>query len=213
MVATTSSKVLYRVVENPTWILLALAAMGLAVTGWSLSNVVVQATRTAAIQNAMLISESLSAFRSLYTTEIVAKLDGEGIHPSHENAGRAGMIPLPISLSLQFGKAIGSKHIESKTQIYSPYPFPWKEEEGGLRDAFAREAWTQLSIAPDEPVMRFDQRDGRAILRYASSDLMNAQCVECHNSYPGTPKSDWKPGDVRGVVEVSLPIEPAAAPT
>ena len=41
---------------------------------------------------------------------------------------------------------------------------------------------------------------------------MQAQaCVDCHNSWPGTPKNDWQLGDVRGVLEVVTPITNAMA--
>jgi hypothetical protein len=30
--------------------------------------------------------------------------------------------------------------------------------------------------------------------------------VACHNGYPGSPKTDWKVGDVRGALEVVLPV-------
>ena len=36
---------------------------------------------------------------------------------------------------------------------------------------------------------------------------MREVCVNCHNTHPLTPKNDWKTGDVRVVVEVSLPLD------
>jgi methyl-accepting chemotaxis protein len=36
-------------------------------------------------------------------------------------------------------------------------------------------------------------------------------CVSCHNSHPDTPKNDWKLGDVRGVLEVTMPIDDSLA--
>jgi methyl-accepting chemotaxis protein len=45
-------------------------------------------------------------------------------------------------------------------------------------------------------------------VRFAVSDVMNAPgCVACHNARPDSPKRDWKLGDVRGVLEVVLPID------
>ena len=39
------------------------------------------------------------------------------------------------------------------------------------------------------------------------SIVMRAKCVNCHNSPPQSPKIDWKTGDIRGVLEVILPIQ------
>ena len=35
---------------------------------------------------------------------------------------------------------------------------------------------------------------------------MRSSCVSCHNSHPDTPKRDWKIGDLRGVLEVQVPL-------
>lgn len=42
---------------------------------------------------------------------------------------------------------------------------------------------------------------------------MRAPCVGCHNTHPASPKTTWQEGDVRGVVEVILPLESAVAQT
>ena len=53
--------------------------------------------------------------------------------------------------------------------------------------------------------------DGVPMLRYATADLMRKSCVHCHNTHPDSPKTDWKAGDVRGVLQVSLPLDKATA--
>ena len=45
-------------------------------------------------------------------------------------------------------------------------------------------------------------------MRVAIADNLTEQaCVDCHNSHSDTPKNDWKLGDVRGVLEVVVPID------
>ena len=42
--------------------------------------------------------------------------------------------------------------------------------------------------------------------------MVSESCVQCHNTHPDSPKKDWKLGDVRGVLEVVVPLErPLAA--
>lgn len=36
---------------------------------------------------------------------------------------------------------------------------------------------------------------------------MKASCVPCHNTHPDSPKTDWKVGDMRGVLEITQPLE------
>ena len=42
---------------------------------------------------------------------------------------------------------------------------------------------------------------------------MQETCVACHNTHPDSPKTDWKVGDVRGVVEIIHPLDKDAART
>ena len=46
-------------------------------------------------------------------------------------------------------------------------------------------------------------------LRYAAADLMRPSCVSCHNNHVDSPKTDWEEGDVRGSLEVILPLDSA----
>src|SRR5262249_38723532 len=48
---------------------------------------------------------------------------------------------------------------------------------------------------------------GRPVLRYFTARRMRATCVECHNTHPDSTKTDWKPGDVRGVLEIVHPLD------
>ena len=40
---------------------------------------------------------------------------------------------------------------------------------------------------------------------------MRPSCVHCHNVHENTPKNDWKTGDVRGILEVSVPVDQTIA--
>lgn len=65
---------------------------------------------------------------------------------------------------------------------------------------------TYLRDNPEGFFTRYEVFEGKEVLRYAVADKLQATCVACHNSYPGTPKTDWKEGEVRGVLEVIRPI-------
>jgi PAS domain S-box-containing protein len=66
---------------------------------------------------------------------------------------------------------------------------------------------------PDKPYYRVEEFKGLRSLRYATADRMRPSCVDCHNMHPASPKTDWKVRDVRGVLEVILPLERAVAQT
>jgi adenylate cyclase len=99
-----------------------------------------------------------------------------------------------------------------QVRLYSDYPFR-SRRNGGPRDDFEREAWRRLQEDPAQPVYRFEDYKGRPALRYATARQMQQGCVDCHNSHPDSPRTDWRVGDVRGVVEIIRPLDRDAART
>jgi len=83
----------------------------------------------------------------------------------------------------------------------------------GPQDDFERQALQYLRQHPDQAFTRFGYFKGRPSLRYAKADLMRASCIDCHNTHRDRPKTTWQEGDVRGVLEVILPLDAAVAQT
>lgn len=152
-----------------------------------------------ALDSAALLSDTLHEARTLYTQDVVGPAQAAGMKFSHL-PGVEGTIPLPISFTMRLGERIGQRPPTSKLLLYSPYPFPWNKDPD-RDDPFRREAWEHLS-ASDTPFYRFEEHPEGKLLRYATADRMRPDCVACHNSYPGTPRTDWREGDLRGVLEV-----------
>jgi PAS domain S-box-containing protein len=98
-------------------------------------------------------------------------------------------------------------------RLYSDLPFPWRKEEGGAKTVFENEALRYLRKNPNKPFVKVDKVNGNFALLYAEADILKPSCVDCHNTYPGTPKKDWKVGDVRGVLEIIQPLEKYTAQT
>ena len=188
---------------------------GIAVTGllWHQSRQRSHLVESTALQHAGQYSEAITEFRTLYTSEVVKTATDHGIQATHDYQDKKGAIPLPVTLSMLLGNRLAERTAGGRTRLYSPYPFPSRSETGGLRDDFARDAWEALNQRPAEPFHRFENIDGTASLRYATADRMRTNCVRCHNNHPDTPKHDWKEGDVRGVLEVVLPLDAAVAQT
>ncbi|MCZ6632218.1 MAG: ATP-binding protein [bacterium] len=174
---------------------------------WHLSRLSSELIESAALHDADRYSQALAEFRTLYSSEVVARVQDRGIEVTHDYATHEGAIPLPATLSMALGKRIGEKGSGAQVRLFSAYPFPWREKTGGLQDTFGKEAWYFLRQNPDQSFYRFETFQGRRSLRFARADLMRASCVHCHNTHPDTPKDGWEVGDVRGVLEVILPID------
>ena len=175
-------------------------------TGHSI-NLTWSLVQSNALQNAALYSEALSEFRTLYTSEVVSRVQPHGISITHDYQERAAAIPLPATLSIILGQNIAEHGSGGGVKLYSDYPFPWRKDRPGL-DQFEMDALQVLRKEPSTPYYRFDDREGKAVLRYATADRMRPHCVACHNQHPDTPRTGWETGDVRGVLSISLPIDP-----
>lgn len=167
-------------------------------------NIESSAVMETSLLNAKLYSDAIVAVRTVYTSEVVAKAESFGMEISHDHVGEE-TIPLPATLSMLLGEELGASGSGASASLYSPYPFPWREQVGGLKDVFSEAAWTQLSVNPAVPYFQFVQTNDRSELRYAVADIMRAACIDCHNTHPDSPRSGWMIGDVRGVLEVTIP--------
>ncbi len=193
--------------DRPLFVLIILFLVAALVVVWHVFRLQSQLMEAQALQSAERISHALTEFRTIYTSEVVSRVRQHGITVTHDYEDRDGAIPLPATLSMILGKRFGEQESGSETRLYSAYPFPWRVRDGGLTDDFAKAAWAFLNKNPNTPFSRFEERDGRRVLRYATADRMRPDCVACHNSHPKSPKTDWRAGDVRGVLEVISPVD------
>ena len=167
-----------------------------------------QLVKTQALESAKQSASSLKKARALYHSEIVTPLMKSNlVKISHDYAEKEGAIPLPVTYLKALGHQISQSNNGMDLRLYSDYPFPWRREESGIKDEFEQEALEFLRQNPESSFYRLERVAGRPVLRYAEADVMKPRCVGCHNTYPGTPKTDWKVGDVRGVLEINLSLQ------
>ena len=160
-----------------------------------------------ALQNAVVSAQIIKEARAVYSSEAVGNLeDVRNVTVAHDYVAREQAIPLPTTYMLELGRQIREKNPGMSIRNYSNYPFPWRKAEGGPKNDFEWEALSKLLENPDRPYYRIDRVGGVPTLKYAEADILKPSCVSCHNTYPGTPKTDWKIGDVRGVLEIIQPL-------
>jgi hypothetical protein len=122
-------------------------------------------------------------------------------------------LEVPAVFTYKVGKQFSAKSVSGmQVNHFSAYPFA-SRKDGGPRDEFERYALDRLTRNPDQPVYQFEDFQGRPVLRYAIARRMKASCINCHNTHPDSPKTDWKEGDVRGVAEIIRPLDRDVART
>jgi hypothetical protein len=173
---------------------------------WYLSHTADQLVKESALEGAAQQSDVLQEVNASYSDVVKRAIAGH-LEVTHDYAGNPAAIPIPATFTIELGQQISDSSPSGvQIRLYSPYPFR-SRRGGGPRDDFERDAWTRLTESPSEPVYRFEDYKGRPALRYATARLMQPTCVECHNTHPDSPKTDWKVGDVRGVVEIIRPLD------
>ncbi|MCH8304286.1 MAG: PAS domain S-box protein [Candidatus Marinimicrobia bacterium] len=193
--------------QRTVLVLGGLFVVGVASLLWYQNMLQSNLVESALLRDAARYSRVITEFRTLYTEKVVEIVRPHGIEITHDTEGKDNAIPLPATFSIELGNRITEKESGSHIRLYSPYPFPWRSETGGLQDDFAQDAWNFFQLNPDTSFFRFEEFDGRPSLRFATSDLMRPSCVNCHNTHPESPKTDWKVQDVRGVLEVMIPMD------
>lgn len=204
-VLTVFTRLLYK---QTILILTLLLCMGVAAALWNMSHLSMTLIESQALQNATLYAQAIKEARTLYSDRAVDRVkDSHGITITDAYETKDGAIPIPATYLIELGKRLSIMTPGMSVRLYSDYPFPNRRREGGARDDFEREALNQLRQNPQQPFFRFEAFQGRPALRYAEADILKPSCVSCHNTSLDSPKKGWKVGDVRGVLEITTPID------
>lgn len=202
---TAFARLLYK---RTILVLTILCCVAISGALWNMSRLSSNLIESQALQNATLYAQSLKESRTLYSSEVVSRAQQVGgIIPTHDYVMKEGGIPLPATFLIELGERIRENNPGISVRLYSNYPFPSREAEGGPRDDFEKEAINYLEKNSDRPFFRIENFQGRPSFRYAQADIMKPSCVGCHNSHPESPKTDWKVGEMRGVLEITQPLD------
>jgi diguanylate cyclase (GGDEF)-like protein len=147
-------------------------------------------TKLAGYATARALAEQVAIVRTVYAHE----LQGEAVRD----------MPLPVTLVKRIGVAVERRLPGSQIRIFSDEPFEGTEYQ---LDDFQRRALARLRSAPESAVFEIAQQGDAEVVRYAVADRMSETCVQCHNTHPASPRRDWKVGDVRGAIEVVVPVD------
>jgi serine/threonine protein kinase len=182
---------------------------------WELSRLSDQLVRTSALESASQQSDMLDQVNKYYTSDVVDRLQVKGVEITHDYTNRKNAIPLPATLTIELSRLISAMNKEGvQVRLYSDHPFKTRKD-GGPKDEFERAAliWFRekpkewLKEKPTKSYYRFEDFEGRPSLRYATPQLMQPSCVECHNSHSDSTKKDWQVDDVVGVLEIIRPLD------
>jgi diguanylate cyclase (GGDEF)-like protein len=151
-------------------------------------------------------AKQMKILRAFYSEHVIPRATAAGTAASPFYKTEPA-IPVPTTFILDVAEAFSTDDLS--VRLVSP--FPWPSRGGRMMDDFQQEAWDYLSLNPDESFARRVEANGREVLRVAVGDAMSSSCVDCHNSSPRSPKRDWEIGQIRGLIEVTRPLDAVTA--
>lgn len=213
-IAKSLAKVIQLLNKQTILVLTLLLCAGVSGALWNMSHLSSNLIESQAVQNAALYAQAIAEARTLYSSEILKRVEAvPEITITDNYTALEKAIPVPATFLIELSQRLAQKNPGMSVRLYSEYPFRQRQATGGPRDNFEWEALRSLRQHPDKPFVRLEKFQGRLSLRYAQADRMKASCVACHNTHPDSPKKDWKVGDVRGILEISSPLDEFMAKT
>jgi adenylate cyclase len=146
----------------------------------------------------------ISSVRNYYANNVVDRvLASPGMTKVvHNYKDFPGAIPIPATLPLELGKVISEQQRNINYRFVSDYPF--KNRAPHALDEFETVALDRLRQNSSQQLTQVSSSTFADNVRLIAPIIMEQPCVNCHNSHPESPKTDWKVGDVRGIQEVSI---------
>lgn len=152
------------------------------------------------------MSRIINDIRSLYATDVVGRI----LQAPHDTRITAtdnfrdvlGAIPIPATFSIELGKLTSARDNAVRYEFLSDLPFKGREPHS--LDSFQKSALARFRADPTLKTVQDSTGEWNRTVRVAAPIIMAQACVNCHNSHPASPKTDWKVGDVRGIQSVSV---------
>ncbi|WP_216595676.1 adenylate/guanylate cyclase domain-containing protein [Myxosarcina sp. GI1] len=206
------SKILHRLVsvllKRIIIVLIVLMCTGGILVLIAVKNLSLELVELQASKNAEWCLKALKEVVDVYSDDVVDRVKHK-VPVSENYPTIEGAIPIPPTYSIVIGERISEQKGNFRFRVYSDYPFPSRVEDGtgGVQDKFEQDALTYLRNNPGDSFYRMENYNNRLSMRYGMPILMKASCISCHNTHPQSPKTDWRIGDVRGVMELTQPLD------
>ncbi len=90
--------------KRPILLMTIISISGIVTIGFNMNQLTSRIIETMAKGNAALYSDTLKAFRTLYTREVIERLRTEGVEVTHDYQEKEGAVPLPATFTMILGK-------------------------------------------------------------------------------------------------------------
>jgi hypothetical protein len=146
----------------------------------------------------------IMAHRSFYTIHIVNRLLQEGIVDTSENWRATNTLPLPVQFLKETSEMGELTNTKVRYHLISQWPI---NKDNAPTTEFERRGLEEVQRHPNRPYSGIIGRGREQFFGAVYADLaVTRVCIECHNSHPNSPKSDFKIDDVMGGLVIIFPL-------
>jgi PAS domain S-box-containing protein len=195
----------YNIITNPyIGPIIVLSLIILIIIGYTIPNISHE-NKIIQLKNKAISSvDRLKKIRAYYTANIVKKVKAHtNLKINYDHMLRDDTIPLPATLLHNLSEILPQNGI--KIQMFSNYPFPNRANR--VLNDYQKKSLQWIEKNPYKTYVNLVTQDNKKVLKVTVADIFyDPECVKCHNTRADTPKANWKLGDVRGVIEVTLPF-------
>lgn len=147
----------------------------------------------------------LEADRTIYTTYIVNRMQGNGIVSAAEHWEQENALPLPAQFLQHSGRLVAESGNGIRYRLIGQWPI---YQRNAPATDFERKALDTLRRQPERPVTGIISSGKKQYFQAVYPDrAVSAACVTCHNGHPLSPKQDFKLNDVIGGIAITIPLE------
>ena len=147
----------------------------------------------------------LQAHRTIYTSQIVNRLQEQGVVIAAEHWEQEHALPLPAQFLQLSGRLVAESGQGIRYRLIGLAPI---YQRNAPATDFERKALESLNRAPDKPVMGIVTSGRKQYFQAIYPDrAVSTACLTCHNRHPLSPKRDFKMNDVMGAIAITIPIE------
>lgn len=147
----------------------------------------------------------LQADRTVYTTQVVMRMQDRNIVKATEHWEQDNALPLPAQFLQQSGRLVAESGRSIRYRLISLSPI---YQRNAPATDFERNALETLIRQPDQPVTGRVTSGKKQYFQAIYPDrAVSGACISCHNNHPLSPKRDFKMNDVMGGVAITIPLE------
>ena len=151
-----------------------------------------------------LLHAVIMAHRNFYTIHVVNPLLQEGIVDVSEDWRAKHALPLPVQLLQETSEMAELASHGIQYHLISRWPI---NEANAPVTEFERRGLEAIQANPAQPYSStFTSGSGRRFGTIYADPAVTRVCVDCHNTHPKSPRSDFNVGDVMGGLVISFPL-------